>query len=158
MAKFRADFIDAAIAANTTFAGTHAVSTTAVRRHKILEMSVGVETPADQTMRISADRYTAAGTATAVVPTALDYAIPGTATAEAFLGVANEAHTVEPTYTATLKLFNKVVSMRAPLLYYAPPGAEIVIPAVTANGVGWRYEAISSGTPAAVADMLIEEY
>ena len=158
MAKFRADFIDAAIAVNTTVAGTHSSSATAVRRHKILEFSIGVETPADQTFRITAQRYTAAGTKTDVVPTALDYAIPGTATAEAMLGVASEAHTVEPTYTATLYLFNKVVSMRNPLLYYAPPGAEIVIPAVNANGVGWWYGAVSSGTPAAVADMIIEEY
>lgn len=158
MAKFRADFLDSAIAASTTVAGTHASSTTALRRHKILEFSCGVETPADQTFRLTAQRYTAAGTATAVVPTALDYAIPGTAATEAFLGVANEAHTVEPTYTATLILFNEVVSMRNPARYYAPPGAEIIIPAVNANGVGWFYGAISSGTPAAVAAALIEEY
>ena len=157
MAKFRADFIDAAIAASTTVAASHSSSGTAVRRHKILEFSIGVETPADQTMRITAQRYTAAGTATAVTPTALDYAIPGTVGAEAMLGVCNEAHTVEPTYTATLIVFNKVVSMRNPMTYYAPPEAEIVVPAVNVNGVGWYYGAISSGTPAAVADMLIEE-
>lgn len=156
MAKFRADFIDAAIAVNTTVAGSHCSAT--VRRQKILEFSIGVEAPADQTFRLCAQRYTAAGTKTDVVPTALDYAIPGTVAAEAMLGVCSEAHTVEPTYTATLYLLNKVVSMRNPLLYYAPPGAEIVIPAVAANGVGWWYQAVSSGTPAAVADMILEEY
>jgi hypothetical protein len=156
MAKFRADFIDAAIAVNTTIAGTHAGATE--RRHKILEFSIGVEAPADQTFRLTAQRYTAAGTKTDVTPTALDYAIPGTVAKEAMLGVASEAHTVEPTYTATLYVLNKVVSMRNPLLYYAPPGAEIIIPAVANNGVGWWYAAISSGTPAAVADMIIEEY
>jgi hypothetical protein len=160
MAKFRADFIDAGIAVNTTVAATYSSSGTAVRRHKILEFSIGVETPSDQTFRLTAQRFTAAGTiGAAVVPTALDYAIPGTATAEAFLGLAAEgAWSVEPTYTATLYVFNKVVSMRNPMTYYAPPDAEIIVPAVNANGVGWWYAAISSGTPAAVADMIIEEY
>lgn len=157
MAKFRADFIDAAIAVNTTTAGTHSSSGTAVRRHKILEFSIGVETPADQTFRITGQRYTADGSNTAVVPTALDYAIPGTATAEAFLGLAGEAFTVEPTYTATLYVFNQVVSMRNPLLYYAPPGAEIVVPAVNEMGVGWWFGAVSSGTPAAVSSVIVEE-
>ena len=156
MPHYAVDFIESAIGASVTFGSHGASNATQLRRHKVIEFSFSVETPADQTARITGQRYSAAGTSTAVVPTPL-FALEGALTTPAMLGVAGENHSVEPTYTATLIVFNKVVIMRNQLLYYAPPGAEIVVPGTNASGIGWFPGAISSGTPAAVAQVILEE-
>ena len=151
MPKYRADFIDAAIGVNTTIGSHGASSATQARRHKLLELFVGIEDPADQVARLVAQRYTVDGTGTAVVPTPLD---PADA---AMLGEAAEAHTVEPTYTGVLYVAAFDIHMRNPLLYYAPPGGEIVVPATDDSGIGYWWADISSGTPSAMATVLLEE-
>lgn len=154
MPRYRADFIDSVINTTTTVFSHGASSTTRARRHRVLEIHFGVEDPADQVVRLVGTRYTAAGTSTAVVPTPLDMAD------DAFLGVAGEAHSAEPTYTSgppPLIVFSAAVHMRNPLVYYAPQGAEIVVPATNAAGVGYTTPDISSGTPSASAALLLEE-
>ena len=156
MPHYRADFIEGTLTVSVTVGSHGASNATQLRRHKVLELTFGVEAPADQTVRLTGQRYSAAGTSTAVVPTPID-ALEGALTTPAMLGVAGENHSVEPTYTATLIVFNFVVHMRNPLLYYAPPGAEVVVPGTNASGIGYFPGAISSGTPAAVASVLLEE-
>lgn len=97
-------------------------------------------TPADQATTLVLKRYTAAGTATAVVPIALDPASP------AALAAAGENHTVEPTYTAASELFSIPVNQRNTVQWWAAPGGEIVLPATAANGVGIK-SLSSTGTP-----------
>lgn len=151
MGKYRADFVDAVIGVNTTTGSHGAASTTQARRHKVLEVSVAIEDPVDQVARLVAQRYTSDGTSTAVVPTSVDLADA------AFLGLAGEAHTVEPTYTGVLYLGVFDVHMRNPLWYYAPPGAEMVVPATNDAGIGYWWADISSGTPSSVTTVLLEE-
>jgi hypothetical protein len=87
-------------------------------------------TPADNALNWLLQRYTAAGTATAVTPQPLD---PGNPAA---LASAGENHTVEPTYTADEVLLNVSVNQRATFQWIARPGCEILLPATAANGVG----------------------
>lgn len=89
-------------------------------------------TPADNAILWTLQRYTAAGTSTAVTPAALDSADP------AAVGIAGENHTVEPTYTAATELWENAVNQRATLQYFAAPGGEFVVPATAANGIGWQ--------------------
>lgn len=102
------------------------------RRLKIYDFTVGSEaTPADNALVHTAQRATAAGTATAVVPLALD---PADAATEADAG---ENHTIEPTYTADAILWKIAANQRATYRWVAAPGGELVTPATAANGVGW---------------------
>ena len=89
-------------------------------------------TPADNAILWTFQRFTAAGTSTAVVPIALDPADP------ASVGVAGENHTVEPTVTAAAELWENAVNQRATLQFFSPPGAEFVMPATAANGAVWQ--------------------
>jgi len=121
-----------------------ASSGTQARRLKLLYLHFGTEsTPADQAINLVAQRYSAAGTSTAVTPKPLDLADP------AMLGVAGENHTVEPTYTAAEVMLSLSTHQRASIVYYAPPGAEITVPATNAAGIGFQTDTISSGTPTA---------
>lgn len=105
-------------------------STTAIRP-RVFFISFGSSaTPADNALNWLLQRYTAAGTATAVTPQALDAGDP------AATATAGEDHTVEPTYTANAILLNVSVNQRATYQWNARPGAEIVLPATAANGVG----------------------
>jgi len=63
--------------------------------------------PADNAIQWLMRRYTAAGTATAVTPQALDPADP------AALASAGENHTAEPTYTSNSELMNLVANQRS---------------------------------------------
>lgn len=74
-------------------------------------------------------RYTAAGTATAVTPQALDPGDP------ASLAAAGSLHTAEPTLTANAFLLRFSLNLRATFRWVAAPGGELVLPATAANGV-----------------------
>jgi hypothetical protein len=87
-------------------------------------------TPADNALNWLLQRYTAAGTATAVTPQALDSADP------AALASAGEDHTAEPTFTANAVLLNVSANQRSTQRWVAAPGGEILLPATAANGVG----------------------
>lgn len=154
MPAYRADFLKAIIGTAVTVGSHGASSGTRARRHRVLEISFASEDPSDAMCRVVGTRYTAAGTSTAVVPTPLDMAD------DAFLGVAGEAHSIEPTYTVgppPLIVFSEEVHFRAPARYYPPPGREIVIPATNAAGVGYTTPDISAGTPSFMMAVILEE-
>ena len=101
-------------------------------RPEILRIECGVAgTPADNVLSWLLQRFTAAGTSTAVTPIARDPADP------ASLATAGQNHTAEPTYTANATPFalsplhqkNKYVQEFA-------PGYGIKLPATAANGIG----------------------
>lgn len=108
----------------------HAV-TAALRRAWIEDVIIGdIGTPADLAVLHTLQRSTAAGTATAVVPTRKDLA-----DAEAD-SVAGENHTAEPTYTSTEELLEIPLNTRAAFRWVAPPEGELVIPATNVAGIG----------------------
>lgn len=145
MPVYAAEF-NRSLSTTATWGSFGASSGTQARRLKLLFLNVGSEaTPADAAIALTVQRYTAAGTSTAVTPSPLDLADP------AMLGVAGENHTVEPTYTAGLVMLAASYHQRAGFVYYAPPNAEITIPATNAAGVGLQTDTISSGTPASTA-------
>ena len=107
-------------------------------------------TPADNALNWMAQRYTAAGTATAVTPQSLDPADP------AALCTSGEDHTVEPTYTANAILLSVSANQRSTQRWVAAPNSEMVIPATASNGIG--LEPIhSSFTGSVEATILFEE-
>lgn len=114
--------------AATTILGLTSAATV---RPKLYDMVMGSDaTPADNAAEYVLQRYTAAGTVTAVTPQALDPGDP------AALASAGEAHTVEPTYTSNAIMLQWAQNQRATFRWVAAPGGEIVLPATAANGVG----------------------
>jgi len=151
MPTYAAEF-NRSLSTTATWGSFGASSGTQARRLRLLYAAGGAEaTPADAAVLLTAQRYTAAGTSTAVTPSPLDLADP------AMLGVAGENHTVEPTYTAGLVMLSIPFHQRAGFVYYAPPGAEIVVPATNAAGIGFQTDTISSGTPASSMIVHIQE-
>lgn len=141
MPVYAADFVHT-LSTTASWGSFGASSGTQARRLKLLFAMGGSQgTPADAAVQLTAQRYTAAGTSTAVTPTPLDMADP------AMLGVAGEVHTVEPTYTATLIVLNFSYHIREGFVYYAPPDPEsqITVPATNAAGIGFQTDTISAG-------------
>jgi hypothetical protein len=129
MAKYSVDGQDTNTAA-TTILGASA-DATRPRRIKAAYLTLGSDaTPADNAAEYNLQRFTAAGTSTAVTPQPLD---PADAATEADAG---EAHSIEPTYTANAVMLNFMANQRATFQWYAAPGYEIVVPATASNGLG----------------------
>lgn len=129
MARYSIDGQDTNTAATTILGLT--ADATRPRRMKIYDVVVGSDaTPADNAAEYVLQRITAAGTATAVTPQALD---PGDPASEQDAG---EAHSAEPTYTANAIMLQWAQNQRATFRWVAAPGGEIVIPATAANGIG----------------------
>ena len=103
-------------------------------------------TPADNALNWLMERYTAAGTSTAVTPQPLDPDDP------AATSTAGEDHTAEPTYTADSVLLNISANQRSTQRWVASPGGEIILPATAANGVG--LEPVHSSFTGSVEAML----
>lgn len=94
-------------------------------------IAIGCEdTPADASIPWYLQRYTAAGTATAVTPQNLG---PGTTAGTA---TAGEDHTVEPTYTANAILFRLALNQRAAHSLVLDSDGAIFAPATANNGLG----------------------
>jgi hypothetical protein len=107
------------------------LTSAATIRPMIHDLIVGsLATPADNALEFILQRYTAAGTATAVTPVAIDPADP------ASLASAGHNHTVEPTYTAGAVLMDLAMNQRATQRWVPNPGREVKLPATAANGVG----------------------
>ena len=105
-------------------------STTAIRP-SIYDVIFGSNaTPADNALQWLLQRYTAAGTATAVTPQPLSAGDP------AATATAGEDHTAEPTYAENAILLNISANQRSTQRWVASPGGEIVLPATAANGAG----------------------
>jgi hypothetical protein len=106
-------------------------------------LSVGsVATPADNAWEFFLQRYTAAGTSTALTPQALNPSDPA-ATATAGIN-----HSVEPTYTANAILLRIAGNMRTPFVFYAMPGWGLKLPSTAANGLGLLSNAIGGSAVA----------
>ena len=105
-------------------------------------------TPADNAGNYSLKRYTAAGTATAVTPVALDPGDP------ASLAASGKAHTVEPTYTAASDVLGPfAVNQRPTFRWVAYPEREIKLPATAANGVGLLVNGIAGSAVNVLVDI-----
>lgn len=100
-------------------------------RPVIFDVVVGSPaTPADNALEFILQRYTAAGTSTAVTPEPLDSGDP------AAIATAGVNHTVEPTYTSGKIVLDLAMNQRATQRWVPSPGREIKLPATAANGVG----------------------
>lgn len=98
-------------------------------------------TPADYALRWLLQRYTAAGTATAVVPAPLDPASP------AYAGSAGSNHTAEPTYTSAKTLLDIGLAQRNTYLWYGDQ-SPLQMPATAANGIGFQVIGSTGGAEA----------
>lgn len=128
------------------------LTSAATIRPKIYEIIFGSgATPADQAFNMNLQRYTAAGTATAVTPRPLDPNDP------ASLAAAGENHTVEPTYTADLVLLSFSINQQATFRWVVPPEEGIMLPATAANGAGLLFVVVSGGTALCEATFHHEE-
>ncbi len=110
---------------------------------------------ADGVLEWIIQRFTAAGTTTAVTPRNLDATDPATA-----LSSGGSNATVEPTYTANSSLGDRGLNQRATYTWNAwTEGAQLVAPATAASGVG--IACLSSFAPAytgvAAAEINFEE-
>ena len=93
--------------------------------------SIGTDdTPADASIEWYWQRFSAAGTATAVTPQNLG---PGT-TASA--STAGENHTAEPTYTANAILWRMALNQRASHTIVLDPDGALIVPITANNGLG----------------------
>ncbi len=101
-------------------------------RPQILRIECGVAgTPADNVLSWLLQRFTAAGTSTAVTPLARDPADP------ASLATAGQNHTVEPTYTANATPFALApLHQKNKFIQEFAPGYGLKLPATAANGIG----------------------
>jgi hypothetical protein len=142
MAVGRRYAVVATIAAVSSAFKTPAVLTSAAtvrpKLYHFILSTLGVA--ADGVLEWKVQRFTAAGTTTAVTPVALDPADP------AALAAGGSNASVEPTYTAGALLFDKGLNQRVTYTWYAPQDGEIVLPATAANGVG--IATLSSVAPA----------
>lgn len=135
--------------ASTTQLG---LTSTAAIRPMICDIIISsVATPADNAGEYFLQRFTAAGTSTAVTPQALD---PGDPAATATAGVN---HSAEPTYTASAILLRIATNQRATFRWVAAPGFELKLPATAANGVGLLANAIGGSAVAMAYTILFEE-
>lgn len=90
-------------------------------------------TPADNVIQWQVMRTTASGTGTAV-STIAEVDLDGPVA----LIAAEENHTIEPTYTAGGELFHNYINQRAAYRWVAAPGGELMMPATSDAGMGWR--------------------
>ena len=134
--------------ANKTLITVIAASTV---RPAIFDLNIGcVATPADQAARYFLGRFTAAGTAgNSPTPLPLD---PNDVAA---LGTTGNAHSVEPTYTASQALLQISLNQRATFRHVCSPGYEFKAPATAANGLGLY---LSTSTTALVSDASVFWY
>lgn len=136
-------------AATTTIMGLTSATTIRPKIYEIIFGSAAI--PADQAFNMQLKRYTAAGTATAVTPQAIDPADP------AALASAGENHTVEPTYTAGAIILSFSINQQATFRWVVPPEEGIIAPATAANGLGLQFVVVSGGTALAEAHFKHEE-
>lgn len=129
-----------------------ALTSAATTRPRLFEIIFGsAATPADQTLRMSVDRFSASGTGTTVVPKPLNPSDP------ACLASAAEDHTVEPTYTVNAVMQAVDINQQATWRWVSPPDDGIALPALAANGVGLRFFAVTGGTALSQATFYHDE-
>lgn len=114
-------------------------------RPSIFDLNIGCSaTPADQAAKYLLGRFTTVGTAgSSPTPLPLD---PSDVAAVATTG---NAHSGEPTYTASQALLQISLNQRATFRHVCSPGFEFKGPATASNGLGLY---LSSATTALIAD------
>lgn len=131
----------------STFKTTATIIAAATVRPKIYDMVMGTSgAPADNSLVWLLQRFTAAGTTTAVTPEPLDPSEPASIT------TAGSNATVEPTYTAGKNLLQIPLHQKASYRHSANEGKEFVLPATAANGAGLQ---VKSAAYTGVADTTI---
>jgi hypothetical protein len=137
-------------ASTTASLGSIAANATRPRRGKLYDIEIGSEAAAaDNPFLYVIQRFTAAGTSTAVTPVPLD---PADAATEF---TAGQNHTVEPTYTANAILKRLPLNQRATFRWQQDPAYGLTYPATASNGLG-----IATPTSSAVvisASLYVEE-
>ena len=120
-------------------------------RGKVFDLVIGAEgTPADVVLNWVARRASGGGTSTGVTPAPLDFDAPASNLE------AGEDYSPEPVYPAGQELLDMPLNKRASFRWVASPGAEWMIPANAADGIG--IVAIhASDTDTARATMHFEE-
>jgi hypothetical protein len=110
--------------------GSLTANPTRPRRQRWYELELGSEAAAaDNPFLWQVQRCTTAGTAgSSVTPQPLD---PADAATEA---VGGQAHSVNPTQTASAYLLTVPLNQRATFRWVAVPGKELVTPATASNG------------------------
>lgn len=116
----------------TTMGGLTSAATIRPRIYDLIIGSFGA--PADAASSYHLQRYTVAGTSTAVTPQPLEPA--ETAFVSRLAATTGENHSGEPTYTAAAILLVIPINQRATFRWVAREGKEIILPAVAANGAG----------------------
>ena len=136
--------------ASTTLLG---ITGSTTKKIKIVEFHIAFDaTPADMATRIQIKRSTAAGTSTAWTPVPLDSSDP----ASTFTAGYN--HSVEPTYTANAILMDIAVNQRQGFDWYAMDESEkLVVPATSANGLGFFVSATNGSAVNCVITVIVEE-
>lgn len=129
---------------NIATIGNLTAATAGLRRGRIIDLVIGCDDVAnDGTFVNQIQRCTTVGTATPIVPAPTDTADQPCGT------VANNLHTVDPTYTAATVLLSIPMNQRTTMHWICPPDSPIVWPAVNLNGVGIRQRAASALTHSA---------
>lgn len=131
MAKYYAKF-SRPVLSTVASVGELRANTASPTRLKIYELNFGINTnpPANNVYSWQLQRITTAGTSTAITPQARD---PADAASNAVAG-ANE--TIEPTYTANAIQYYQDLNQQMSWKWTAKDGDEIVVPAITLNGLG----------------------
>src|SRR5262245_50039423 len=121
---------------------TSLTGATTLRRAWIYDVMFDADgAPADNTVVYVINRQTTTGTRTTATPAPLD---AGDAAALITCGVNT---TVEPTITASTQLIERAINQKSSYRWCTIPGsgAELVVPAITTNGIGARAKGLSSG-------------
>jgi len=106
----------------------------------------------DSQFEVRLQRFTAAGTTTAVTPSGTDPSDPA-----ATLFTAGSNATVEPTYTAGVVIDDKGVNPRGLYRWTAyAPDAEIIMPATAANGLGFLLNVLG-GAATVIVDAKVRQ-
>jgi hypothetical protein len=111
----------------------------ATKRLAVFGLEMFSSATADNACQVDYQRFTAAGTSTAVTIFPRDPA-DGTNTA-----AGGHNHTVEPTYTANAFLLSLGGHQRGTFVWFAQPGAELVVPVTNSNGVGAIVTTMATG-------------
>ena len=121
-----------------------ATATIRPRVKRITGKNVGAVT-LDSQIEVLVSRITTAGTTTAVTPAATDPNDP------ASVLIAGSNASAEPTYTANTLQVSLIFNPRGQDVWQAyDPAAEIILPAVAANGIGALLNTLGGGTTVVV--------
>jgi hypothetical protein len=160
--------ISAQIANTTTYISLAAIFATTgatgpaiqTRRVKMYDLLVGTNgTPADNSMEWTVQRMTAGSTQTytGIVSSRANALDPADASMAAMAYINSSAETGTQAFTAGTNPLYVGVNQRASYRWVAAPGSEIVIAAVSSNGLAVRSKSATGYTGTSTVTTLIQE-